>query len=110
MLRPLASGGLGSVTVALDTIGNMTAQRLYGPYGNVRYSRGAVVPTAKGYTGQYGDATTGLGNYGGRYYDSLVGQLISADTDNTGGPNRSGYVGGNLETDTDPTGACAGSQ
>ncbi len=39
------------------------------------------MPTALGYTGQYGDAaTTGLDYYNARYYDPVLGQFASADT------------------------------
>ena len=60
------------------------------------------MPTTKGFTGQYSDASTGLDYYGARYYDPTLGQFTSADT--VGGLNRYGYVAGNPETATDPTG------
>jgi RHS repeat-associated protein len=97
----LASDGLGSVTEALNQTGSATGSVLYGPYGDVRYTSGAM-PTAKGFTGQYSDATTGLDYYGARYYDPALSQFTSADT--VSGLNRYGYVAGNPETFTDPTG------
>jgi RHS repeat-associated protein len=98
----LASDGLGSVTEALNQTGTATGSLLYGPDGGVRYSNGAM-PTSKGFTGQYSDASTGLDYYGARYYDPTLGQFTSADTVSDG-LNRYGYVKGNPETATDPTG------
>jgi RHS repeat-associated protein len=104
-LSYLASDQLGSVTVALSANGSVTAQQLYSPYGNVRYSSGQMPSvTDHGYTGQIADATTGLSYYGARYYDPTLGQFTSADTTSAGGLNRYAYVGGNPETATDPTG------
>jgi RHS repeat-associated protein len=100
----LASDGLGSVSVALaGGSASVTASLLYGPYGTYRYSSGTM-PTARGFTGQYADASTGLDYYGARYYDPAVGQFAQADTDAKGGLNRYAYVGGNPETKTDPSG------
>jgi hypothetical protein len=62
-LSYLASDGLGSVSVALDGSGTVTAAQLYAPYGGLRYSSGTM-PTAKGFTGQRADAATGLDDYG----------------------------------------------
>jgi RHS repeat-associated protein len=82
-LSYLAQDGLGSVTAALSTSGSVTSTARYAPYGGVRYSSGAM-PTAKGFTGQQGDATTGLDYDHARYYDPLLGQFASADTDARG--------------------------
>jgi RHS repeat-associated protein len=72
--------GLGSVSEALSSSGTVTAAQLYGPYGGTRYSSGTM-PTAKGFSGQRADASTsGLDYYGARYYDPLLGQFASADT------------------------------
>jgi RHS repeat-associated protein len=98
----LASDGLGSVSEALNQTGTATGSMLYGPYGGVRYTSGTM-PTAKGFTGQYGDASTGLDYYGARYYDPALGQFTSADTVDDG-LNRYAYVHGNPETDVDPSG------
>lgn len=70
---------------ALDANGNPQASTLYDPYGNVRYSSGAM-PTDLGFTGQHSDAsTTGLDYYNARYYDPTLGQFTSADTTLLGG-------------------------
>ena len=99
----LVSDGLGSVSEALNQTGSASGTQLYSPYGTVRYSSG-VMPTSKGFTGQYSDAgSTGLDYYGARYYDPSLGQFTSADTV-TDGLNRYGYVKGNPETYTDPSG------
>ena len=74
--------------------------QVYGPYGNQRYTQGSM-GTAKGYTGQYADAT-GLDYYNARYYDPIVGRFVSADTEQGIDPYT--YMRGNLETMTDPTG------
>ncbi len=74
----LGNDVLGSVAVALNAAGQLTAAQLYGPYGNVRYSSGTM-PTDIGFTGQRGDSATGLDYYGARYYDPVVGLFISAD-------------------------------
>ena len=101
-LSYLASDVLGSVTVALDGAGNVTAAQLYAPYGGLRYSSGTM-PTAKGFTGQRADAATGLDYYNARYYDPAAGQFTSADTV-ASGLSPYAYVKGNPETLTDPTG------
>jgi RHS repeat-associated protein len=106
----LASDGLGSVSEALSASGTATGAVLYSPYGGVRYSSGTL-PTSKGFTGQYSDASSsGLDYYGARYYDPALGQFVSADTV-ADGVNRYGYVTGNPETFTDPSGhkLCAAS-
>jgi RHS repeat-associated protein len=61
--------------------------------------------TAKGYTGQYADAT-GLDYYNARYYDPIVGLFVSADTvqGNEQGMDPYAYAMGNPETMNDPTG------
>lgn len=78
--------------------------QIYGPYGNSRYSKGAM-GTNKGFTGQYADAT-GLDYYNARYYDPVIGRFLSADTVQGDGVGMDpyDYVGGNPETLSDPTG------
>jgi RHS repeat-associated protein len=99
--------GLGSVITAISaTAGSASVQgnQAYGPYGNTRYQAGSM-GTAKGFTGQYQDAT-GLDYYGARYYDPVVGRFLSADIveGNAVGMDPYAYVGENPETDMDPTG------
>jgi RHS repeat-associated protein len=102
----LASDGLGSVSDALNQTGTATGSILYSPYGSVRYSSGTM-PTAKGLTGQYADASTGLDYYRARYYDPSIGQFSTAEPAGDG-LNLYMYVHGNPETLTDPTGLVTG--
>jgi RHS repeat-associated protein len=108
----------GTVFYMTDTLGSILASftnaaggatlkgnQVYGPYGNARYSKGSIT-TAKGFTGQYSDALTGLDYYNARYYDPVAGVFLSADVKqgNRQGMNPYAYVGGNPETQNDPTG------
>jgi RHS repeat-associated protein len=108
----LASDGLGSANVVLNSTGNVTGSVLYAPYGSVRYTSGTML-TDHGFTGQIADSTNGLDYYGARYYDPVAGQFTSADTVVPGGGfdvwglSRYGYVEGNPINRTDPSGNCA---
>jgi RHS repeat-associated protein len=84
----LATDGLSSVSAAVDNNGNALAQQLFALYGGRRYSSGTM-PTTKGFTGQRQDATSGLDYYNARYYDAVLGQFISADSDGRGTPDLS---------------------
>ncbi len=109
VLSYLVADGVGSLTEALDTNGNVEASQLYAPYGGVRYSSGTM-PTSYGFTGQRQDALTGLDYFNARYYDPQAGQFISADTVLPGGGydpwglSRYAYVAGNPVVFTDPSG------
>jgi RHS repeat-associated protein len=101
---------LGSVLASMSsTAGSawLLGNQVFGPYGKQRYSKGTI-PTTKGYTGQYGDALTGLDSYVARYYDAVVGRFLSADTveSNLEGMDPYAYVGGNPQTKNDPSGHC----
>jgi RHS repeat-associated protein len=102
----LATDPLGSPTVAVDPTGQPTASVLYTPFGTVRSSSGSM-PTSYGFTGQRTDATTGLDDYGARFYDPGAGQFAGADT-TSDGINGYAYVHQSPETLTDPTGHAAG--
>jgi RHS repeat-associated protein len=98
---------LGSVLATFSATAGSAAvlgNQVYGPYGNQRYTQGSM-GTAKGYTGQYADAT-GLDYYNARYYDPIVGLFVSADIvqGNEQGMDPYAYVAGNPETMNDPTG------
>jgi RHS repeat-associated protein len=98
---------LGSVLATFSATAGSAAvlgNQVYGPNGNQRYTQGSM-GTAKGYTGQYADAT-GLDYYNARYYDPIVGLFVSADTvqGNEQGMDPYAYVAGNQETMNDPTG------
>lgn len=105
----LATDGLGSVNVSLNTTGSMVASQLYAPYGTLRYASGTM-PGDRGFTGQIADATSGLDYYGARYYDPLAFQFASADRVLPGagldlwGLSRYAYVESNPLRWTDPSG------
>ncbi len=82
----------------------VTSNQVYSPYGAQRYRKGTV-PTDKGFTGQYLDAS-GLNYDHARYYDAVVGRFVSADITqgNAQGMDPYSYVGNNPETRNDPTG------
>src|SRR5258708_3726198 len=84
---------------------SVKGNQVFGPYGNARAVQGTI-NTAKGFTGQYNDALTGLDYYNARYYDPVVGVFLSADPvqGNGSGENPYAYVDGNPETFADPTG------
>jgi RHS repeat-associated protein len=105
----LATDGLGSADITVDSSGNVLASTLYAPYGGVRYTVGTPA-TDYGFTGQHADTITGLDYYGARYYDPVAGQFVSADTVVPGGGfdvwglSRYAYVEGNPVARTDPSG------
>ncbi len=72
---------MGSVSESVNASdGSVTAKQLYAPYGSVR-SQSGTLPTDHGFTGQVSDAaTSGLDDYGARYYDPVAGQFTSADS------------------------------
>jgi RHS repeat-associated protein len=93
-----------------NTTGSATllSSQLFAPYGVARYGAGTSMSsyTSKGFSGQYGDAVTGLDYYVSRSYDPVSGLFLSADKaeGNAQGLNPYAYVGGNPETLADPTG------
>ncbi|HEY4027422.1 MAG TPA: RHS repeat-associated core domain-containing protein [Candidatus Dormibacteraeota bacterium] len=105
----LASDNLGSANAVLSTGGTVTAAQLFTPFGVVRYSSGTM-PTDYGFTGQRGDAASGLYYFGARYYDPVAGQFTSADTVLPGGGfnlmglSRYAYTRNNPTSRTDPSG------
>ncbi|MFL5626095.1 MAG: RHS repeat-associated core domain-containing protein [Ktedonobacteraceae bacterium] len=106
-LSYLLSDILGSSTIALNSDGSGQAVQLFSPYGSVNYSWGSM-PTTYNFTGQRLDSQTGLLYYNFRYYDSVSGRFVRADTMevNERGMDPYAYVGGNPETKNDPTGHC----
>ena len=88
-----------------DHNGNVLSTQKYWPYGAVR--SGSVSQTDKLYTGQQeepGDSALGLYNYKARFYSTVLGRFVSADTSTKDGYNRFAYVRGNPATYNDPTG------
>lgn len=96
---------LGSNSITLRADGSVQAVQLFSPFGSIRYSDGTMLSPFN-FTGQRLDTQTGLLYYNSRYYDSLSGRFISADSveTNGGGYDAYAYVRGNPETATDPTG------
>jgi len=101
---------LGSVSA---TSGMQAGGQTFGPWGNV--TSGGSSATARNYTGQYLDGTSGLLYYHARYYDATLARFISADsvvpgqTATSGAPNpqqlnRYSYVTNNPLTYNDPSG------
>ncbi len=89
-------------------LGAEVAQQRYYPYGEERWSSGAL-PTDYTFTGQRNEAGLGLMDYNARFYDPYLGRFISADTivPEPGNPqalNRYSYVLGNPLRYVDPTG------
>ncbi|MCZ7567370.1 MAG: hypothetical protein M5U01_02065 [Ardenticatenaceae bacterium] len=119
-LRYVLTDHLGSVRLLADEQGRPVAgseQRFF-PFGRVRAGQPVVVPTARNFTGQPLDVTTGLLYYSagtgyGRYYDPLLGRFIQPDTivPEPGNPlayDRYAYVANNPLKYTDPDGHCWG--
>ncbi len=101
-LSSLATDGVSSVSEALNSSGGATAQQLFAPYGTPRYASGTM-PTAKAFTGQRADATSGLDYYGARYYDPALGRFAGADSV-ADGLDRYAYTYDDPTSATDPTG------
>ncbi|MDE3095457.1 MAG: RHS repeat-associated core domain-containing protein, partial [Chloroflexota bacterium] len=102
----LLADQLGTTTMVLDATGAVVADQRYWPYGATR--AGAVAQTDKLYTGQRqepGDpAALGLYDYHARFYSTLVGRFVSADSRGSNGTDLYGYVTDNPLRYTDPTG------
>ena len=109
---------LGSASLTTNASGNVVSQQRYKPYGELRWSSGAGMPTDKQFTGQTRLAEGYVGtlyDYVARAYDPVLGRFISADTivPGAGNPqalNRYMYVLGSVLRRIDPSGhtACDG--
>ena len=102
------SDHLGSSNLVSNSAGTEVKSTLFYPYGSTRSETGAKT-LAHQYTGQEKDATTGLYNYGARYYDPSLMHFISADNiiPDAADPqmlNRYSYVRNNPVRLVDPTG------
>jgi RHS repeat-associated protein len=107
LLYPLTDH-LGSTVGLLGTSGNLVpnSKTAYWPYGAVR-SGGPITQTDKLYTGQQiepGDSALGLYNYKARFYSTVLGRFVSADSSTKDGPNRYAYVRDNPARYNDPSG------
>lgn len=102
---------LTSIVITLDSAGNRlnsNTELRYYPYGAARYDT-ANQQTIHRYTGQRIETSTGLYDYGARWYDPTIGRFLAADTivPEPGDPqalNRYSYVLNNPVRYTDPTG------
>jgi RHS repeat-associated protein len=112
VLTYLHGDHLGSVSLATNASGNVVSQQRYKPYGEVRWSSGAGMPTDFTFTGQRAGPANYVGSltdYVARSYSPALGRFVSADTivPGAGNPqtfNRYMYVLGNPLRFTDPTG------
>ncbi|MCR4408538.1 MAG: hypothetical protein NUW24_16725 [Anaerolineae bacterium] len=101
---------LGSVSLVTDYVSEVVARQWYYPYGETRYTTGAL-PTDFTFTGQRAEAGLGLLDYRARFYAPVLGRFVSADTivPEAGNPqdlNRYAYVRNNPLRYTDPSGYC----
>jgi RHS repeat-associated protein len=103
---------LGSVSLTTDASGNVVSQQRYKPYGDVRWSGGAGLPTDFTFTSQRAGPPGYVGSltdFVARYYSPALGRFVSADTivPGAGNPasfNRYAYVLNSPLKYTDPTG------
>lgn len=110
----LLADHLGSTVGSTDQNGDLIGVQLYWPYGASRYAVGSLA-TDRMYTGQQQedtgprqDATNALGlyNYKARFYSTVTGRFVSADSLTNDGLNRYAYARSNPLRYTDPTGRC----
>ncbi len=112
LLRYAHTVHLGSTDTTTTDTGSIVGDTDYLPYGETRNQSG--IDTEQRFTGQRIEQTfdmedTGLYYYNARYYDSLIGRFISADTivpdpANPQSLNRYTYVLNNPLKYTDPSG------
>ena len=79
-LNYLLGDHLGSTAITTNSGGVRTAEIRYYPWGGVRYFSGTT-PTSFRFTGQRWESSFNLYYYGARWYDSVTGRFIQADTD-----------------------------
>ncbi len=106
-LNYILSDHLGSTSTMTNASGAMISQLKYKAWGETRYASGTN-PTKYTYTGQYSYASDfGLMFYNARWYDSLTGRFIQADTivpAGVQGLDRYAYVNNSPINYTDPSG------
>ncbi|MHB8378252.1 MAG: RHS repeat-associated core domain-containing protein, partial [Dehalococcoidia bacterium] len=103
----LLADHLGSTVGMMGALGNIQALQAYWPYGAVRSST-TITQTDKLFTGQRQEpadpAGLGLYDYRARFYSTLVGRFVSADSVTNDGLNRYTYVRNNPLRLVDPSG------
>ena len=115
-LTYLHGDNLGSVSLTTNAAGQKLSEQRYKPYGEVRWSSGAGMPTDFTFTGQRAGPANYVGSltdYVARFYSPALGRFVSADTivpgaGNSQALNRYMYVLGRVLNLGDPTGHCAG--
>jgi len=75
-VRYLHTDALGTVVAKTDANGNVVERTTFEPYGAVV---GGAVADGPGYTGHVSDAATGLSYMQQRYYDPMLGRMLSRD-------------------------------
>ncbi len=113
-LSYLLQDQLGSTVGVMDTSGAVTGTQTYWPYGATRTSTGVLAgtaPTDRQYTGQQQEAPAsdalGLYDYKARFYSTVLGRFVSADSVTKDGWNRYEYVRDDPATRLDPTGSAS---
>jgi RHS repeat-associated protein len=103
---------LGSTSLTTNASGQKVSEQRYKPYGEVRWSSGAGMPTDFTFTGQRAGPANYVGSlmdYNARFYSPALGRFVSADsivpsTSRSNALNRYSYVIGNPLSMRDPTG------
>ena len=105
------SDHLGSTTLVLDANGDALGHVSYDAYGGLIQTDSTLDTDLidRLFTGQRREASTGLYDYRGRFYDPAVGSFTQADSlvpgvYNPAAWNRYGYVYGNPTNYVDPSG------
>ena len=91
----------GSVVAVISASGAVQDRAAYDPYGKVTSSSGSV-SNPFGYASGYTDSSTGLVQFGARYYNPTVGLFTQEDP--SGQSAGYLYVGNSPVNGTDPTG------
>ncbi len=113
-LTYLHGDNLGSVSLTTNAAGQKLSEQRYKPYGEVRWSSGAGMPTDFTFTGQRAGPANYVGSltdYVARFYSPALGRFVSADTivPGAGNPaafNRYTYASNTPLGRTDPDGHC----
>ena len=108
VLYYLLTDHLGSTALTLDSSGARVTELRYYSYGAARYNAGNQVTTYR-FTGQRWDSGTALYFYQSRWYDTVIGRFLAADTiipqpENPQNLNRYSYCGSNPLRFIDPSG------
>jgi RHS repeat-associated protein len=104
----LLNDHLTSTAITTNSSGARLTELRYFAYGGTRYDAGGQM-TIYRYTGQRIESSTGLYDYGARWYDPQIGRFLAPDSivPNVGSSqslNRHAYVNGNPLKYTDPSG------